>query len=82
VDIVTISSPIARLDVLDAHVCVVDIPIAIAEIDRWVWQGHRSYATLIRVHGVMDTAQKEFVRRTQTAARLVLQNGMPRSTIR
>jgi N-acetylglucosaminyldiphosphoundecaprenol N-acetyl-beta-D-mannosaminyltransferase len=76
-DTVTTSGPIARLDVLGVHVSAVNIAIAIAEIDRWVRHGHRSYVTLTGVHGVMESVRNESIRRAHNAAGLVLPDGMP-----
>jgi len=74
---VTTSCPIARIDVLGVHVSAVNIPIAIAEIDRWVRHGYRSYVTLTGVHGVMESVRNESIRRAHNAAGLVLPDGMP-----
>jgi N-acetylglucosaminyldiphosphoundecaprenol N-acetyl-beta-D-mannosaminyltransferase len=76
-DTVTTSCPIARLDVLGVHVSAVNIPIAIAEIDRWVRHGYRSYVTLTGVHGVMESVRNESILRAHNAAGLVLPDGMP-----
>ncbi len=73
----TTSCPIARIDVLGVHVSAVNIPIAIAEIDRWVRHGYRSYVTLTGVHGVMESVRNESIRRAHNAAGLVLPDGMP-----
>jgi N-acetylglucosaminyldiphosphoundecaprenol N-acetyl-beta-D-mannosaminyltransferase len=70
-------SGIARFDVLGVRVSAVDIPGAIDEIDRWIRQGCRSYATLTGVHGVMESARNEEIRQAHNAAGLVLPDGMP-----
>ena len=69
-------SRIARFDVL-GKVSAVDIPIAIDEIDRWIRERYRSYATLTGVHGIMESVRSEEVRRAHNAAGLVLPDGMP-----
>jgi N-acetylglucosaminyldiphosphoundecaprenol N-acetyl-beta-D-mannosaminyltransferase len=74
---VTINDGIARLDVLGVQVSAVNIPIAIAEIDRWIRQGYRSYVTLTGVHGIMESVRSEEIRRAHNAAGLVLPDGMP-----
>jgi N-acetylglucosaminyldiphosphoundecaprenol N-acetyl-beta-D-mannosaminyltransferase len=76
-NIVTVSDQIARLEVLGVHVSAVNIDIAIAEIDRWVRQGHRSYATLTGVHGVMESVRNAEIRLAHNSAGLVLPDGMP-----
>lgn len=73
----TATSRIDRLDVLGVFVSAVDIPIAIQEIDLWICQGYRSYATLTGVHGVMESVRNEEIRRAHNAAGLVLPDGMP-----
>jgi N-acetylglucosaminyldiphosphoundecaprenol N-acetyl-beta-D-mannosaminyltransferase len=73
----TTSGPIARLDILGVLVSAVDIPIAITELDRWIREGYRSYATLTGVHGIMEAVRNEEVRRAHNAAGLVLPDGMP-----
>jgi N-acetylglucosaminyldiphosphoundecaprenol N-acetyl-beta-D-mannosaminyltransferase len=68
---------IARFDVLGIKVSALDIPIAIHEIERWIRQGYRSYATLTGVHGIMESVRSEEVRRAHNEAGLVLPDGMP-----
>jgi len=66
-----------RLDVLGIPVSAANIPSAIEEIDRWIREGWRSYATLTGVHGVMESVRNEEIRRAHNAAGLVLPDGMP-----
>lgn len=73
----TINDGIARLDVLGVQVSAVDIPVAVAEIDRWIRQGYRSYVTLTGVHGIMESVRSEEICRVHNAAGLVLPDGMP-----
>lgn len=68
---------IAPVDVLGVNVSAIDIPIAIEQIDRWIRQGYRSYATVTGVHGIMEAVRSEEVRRVHNAAGLVLPDGMP-----
>ncbi len=72
-----INGGISRFDVLGVQVSAVDIPTAIAEIDRWVREGYRSYATLTGVHGVMEAVRRADIRHAHNAAGLVLPDGMP-----
>lgn len=73
----TINDDIARLDVLGVQISAVDISIAIAEIDRWIRQGYRSYVTLTGVHGIMESVRNQEIGRVHNAAGLVLPDGMP-----
>ena len=73
----TATGCIDRTDVLGVHVSAVDIPIAIGEVDRWIRDGHRSFATLTGVHGVMESVRDDEVRKIHNAAGLVLPDGMP-----
>src|SRR5262245_47182147 len=73
----TAKRSIARLDVLGVQVSAADIAIAIAEIDRWIRRGYRSYVTLTGVHGIMESVRNEEIRRVHNAAGLVLPDGMP-----
>ncbi len=73
----TAKSRIARLDVLGVQVSAADIPIAIAEINRWIRLGYRSYVTLTGVHGIMESVRNAEIRRIHNAAGLVLPDGMP-----
>jgi N-acetylglucosaminyldiphosphoundecaprenol N-acetyl-beta-D-mannosaminyltransferase len=68
---------IARLDVLGVHVSAVNVASAVDEIQRWIRQGCRSYATLTGVHGVMESVRDEEIRQAHNAAGLVLPDGMP-----
>jgi N-acetylglucosaminyldiphosphoundecaprenol N-acetyl-beta-D-mannosaminyltransferase len=68
---------IERFDILGVEVSAVDIPIAIDEIERWIRQGYKSYATLTGVHGIMESVRSEDVQQAHNAAGLVLPDGMP-----
>jgi N-acetylglucosaminyldiphosphoundecaprenol N-acetyl-beta-D-mannosaminyltransferase len=65
------------LDVLCVQVSASNIATAICEIDRWIREGYRSYATLTGVHGIMESVRNEEIRRAHDAAGLVLPDGMP-----
>jgi N-acetylglucosaminyldiphosphoundecaprenol N-acetyl-beta-D-mannosaminyltransferase len=75
--VITVSSRIARLNVLGVHVSAVDSAITIDEINRWVRQGCRSYITLLTVHGVMESVHNHEVQRAHNGAGLALPDGMP-----
>jgi N-acetylglucosaminyldiphosphoundecaprenol N-acetyl-beta-D-mannosaminyltransferase len=68
---------IARLDVLGVHVSAVNVASAVNEIQQWIREGCRSYATLTGVHGVMESVRDEEIRQAHNAAGLVLPDGMP-----
>jgi N-acetylglucosaminyldiphosphoundecaprenol N-acetyl-beta-D-mannosaminyltransferase len=68
---------ISRLDVLGVNVSAVNIPIAIAEIDRWLQHRHLSYVTLTGVHGIMESVRSGEILRVHNEAGLVLPDGMP-----
>jgi N-acetylglucosaminyldiphosphoundecaprenol N-acetyl-beta-D-mannosaminyltransferase len=71
------SSQIERLNVLGVNVSGIDLAMAIAEIDRWIRHGCRSYVTLLDVHGVMEAVHNQEVQRAYNGAGLVLPDGMP-----
>src|SRR5207253_550905 len=73
----TAARRIAPLDVLGVPVSGANIDLAIEELERWIREGHRSYATLTGVHGIMESMRNENVRRAHDAAGLVLPDGMP-----
>lgn len=73
----TTNSGTARLDVLGVKISAANIPIAIAEVDRWIRQGYRSYVTVTGVHGIMESVRDQEIRRVHNGAGLVLPDGMP-----
>jgi N-acetylglucosaminyldiphosphoundecaprenol N-acetyl-beta-D-mannosaminyltransferase len=73
----TTSSRASRLDVLGVSVSASNVATAIEEIDQWIRQGRRSYATLTGIHGIMEAARNEQVRAAHDMAGLVLPDGMP-----
>jgi len=76
-DIIMVSSQIARLNVFGVNVSGVDFAMTVAEIDRWIRHGCRSYVTLLDVHGVMEAVHNQEVQRAHNGAGLVLPDGMP-----
>jgi N-acetylglucosaminyldiphosphoundecaprenol N-acetyl-beta-D-mannosaminyltransferase len=68
---------IHRLDVLGVQVSAVNLARAVDEIERWIHQDYRSYATLTGVHGIMESVREAEVRQVHNAAHLVLPDGMP-----
>lgn len=73
----SVNGGLTRLDVLGVKVSAVNLSIAIAEIARWIRDGHRSYATLTGVHGIMEAVRNEEIRQAHNIAGLVLPDGMP-----
>lgn len=73
----TARSRAPRLDVLGVPVSAANIATAIEEIDRWIRERRRSYATLTGVHGIMESVRNQQIRCAHTAAGLVLPDGMP-----
>jgi N-acetylglucosaminyldiphosphoundecaprenol N-acetyl-beta-D-mannosaminyltransferase len=74
---VTVGDRIERLDVLGVQVSAVNLASAVDEIERWICQGCRSYATLTGVHGIMESVRHEEIRQAHNGAGLVLPDGMP-----
>lgn len=74
---IMVDGRIAPVDVLGVNISATDIPTAIEQIDRWIRQGYRSYATVTGVHGIMEAVRSEEVRRVHNAAGLILPDGMP-----
>ena len=68
---------ITRLDILGVHVSAVNVASAVNEIQQWIREGCRSYATLTGVHGVMKSVRDEEIRQAHNSAGLVLPDGMP-----
>ena len=68
---------IPRVDVLGVPMSAANAANAIAEIDRWIQDGHRSDVTLTSVHGIMESVRNGEIRRAHNAAGLVLPDGTP-----
>jgi len=66
-----------KLDVLGIGVSAVNMQSAVAEIDRWVAEGVKGYATLTGVHGLMEARRDPSVGRAYNEAALSLPDGMP-----
>jgi N-acetylglucosaminyldiphosphoundecaprenol N-acetyl-beta-D-mannosaminyltransferase len=68
---------VPQLDVLTVPVSAANIATAVEEIDRWIRERRRSYATLTGVHGIMESVRNERIHCAHNAAGLVLPDGMP-----
>jgi N-acetylglucosaminyldiphosphoundecaprenol N-acetyl-beta-D-mannosaminyltransferase len=74
---VTGRSTITRTNVLGVGVSAVNMPMAIAEMERWIADRHRSYICIRDAHGVVRCQTDENLRRIHNAAGMVTPDGMP-----
>jgi len=74
---VTALAPIARTNVLGVGVSAVNIPRAVAEIERHIRGQRRGYVCVTGAHGVMECQGDEALRRIHNAAAMVTPDGMP-----
>lgn len=70
-------SPIARTNVLGVGVSAINIPLAIAEIDRLIRARQTGYVCVSGAHGVMECQGDEALREIHNRAALVTPDGMP-----
>ena len=70
-------SPLPRVDVLGVHISAVDMPLAVAEISRWIDAGEQHYVCVTGVHGVMECQGDDELRRIHNASGLTTPDGMP-----
>lgn len=68
---------IEELDVLGVKVSAVNMNLVLAEIDRWIAEGGKGYATLTGVHGLMEARRDAVVGQAYAGADLSLPDGMP-----
>jgi N-acetylglucosaminyldiphosphoundecaprenol N-acetyl-beta-D-mannosaminyltransferase len=66
-----------RANVLGVGVSAIDIPTAVATIDRWIAAGAKEYVTVTGVHGVMESQRDEALRHIHNRAGMVTPDGMP-----
>jgi len=66
-----------KLDVLGIGVSAANMNATLAEMDRWVAEGTKGYATLTGVHGLMEARRDPDVGRAYNQADLSLPDGMP-----
>ena len=69
--------PIPRINVLGVGVSAIDVPLAVAEIGRWIAEGQREYVCVTGMHGVVESYRAPPLRRIHNRAGLVTPDGMP-----
>ena len=67
----------ARVDVLGVGVSAVDIPLAVARLDRWVRTSADRYVCVTGVHGVMESQDDPELLSIHNQAGMVTPDGMP-----
>lgn len=71
------AASIPRFDVLGVYLSAVDMDGALAEITRWIEEGHRHYVCVTGVHGVMESQRDEALRLIHNRSGLTTPDGMP-----
>lgn len=71
------STVIARTNVLGVGVSAIDIPMAVAAMERWIAAGAREYVCVSGAHGVMECQRDEELRAIHNRAGMVTPDGMP-----
>jgi N-acetylglucosaminyldiphosphoundecaprenol N-acetyl-beta-D-mannosaminyltransferase len=72
-----LTAPIRRTNVLGVGVSAVNIPAAVAEIDRLIRVRQPGYVCVSGAHGVMECQRDEHLREIHNRAALVTPDGMP-----
>lgn len=62
---------------LGVGVSAIDIPLAVATMERWIAGGRREYICVSGAHGVMECQRDEELRRIHNQAGMVTPDGMP-----
>jgi len=70
-------APFDRVDILGVHLSAIDMPMALAELDRWIDAREPHYVCVTGVHGVMESQRDDRLRAIHNAAGLVTPDGMP-----
>lgn len=70
-------SPSTRIDVLGVGISAINLPMAVAEIGRWIEQGERHYVCVTGIHGVMESQRDPQLRAIHNASGLTTPDGMP-----
>jgi N-acetylglucosaminyldiphosphoundecaprenol N-acetyl-beta-D-mannosaminyltransferase len=68
---------IPRVDVLGVGISAIDMPMAVAEIERWIDERERHYVCVTGVHGVMESQRDPALRDIHNASGLTTPDGMP-----
>jgi N-acetylglucosaminyldiphosphoundecaprenol N-acetyl-beta-D-mannosaminyltransferase len=66
-----------RVNILGVGVSAVNMPQALATIDRWIIEREQHYICVTGVHGIMESQRDPNLRRIHNAAGLVTPDGMP-----
>ena len=68
---------IPRVDVLGVGVSAVNMPMAVAEIGRWIAEKEKHYVCVTGVHGVMESQRDPDLLRIHNESGLTTPDGMP-----
>jgi N-acetylglucosaminyldiphosphoundecaprenol N-acetyl-beta-D-mannosaminyltransferase len=68
---------IPRVDILGVGISAVDMPRAVAEIERWIAAGESHYVCVTGVHGVMESQRDPELRDIHNRSGLTTPDGMP-----
>jgi N-acetylglucosaminyldiphosphoundecaprenol N-acetyl-beta-D-mannosaminyltransferase len=66
-----------RVDLLGVAVSAIDMPAALATLERWIAGGERQYVCVTGVHGVMESRRDPELRAIHNRAGMVTPDGMP-----
>lgn len=66
-----------RVNILGVGVSLIDMCVALAEIDRWIATRQPHYVCVTGVHGVMESYRDSALRSIHNSAGLVTPDGMP-----
>jgi N-acetylglucosaminyldiphosphoundecaprenol N-acetyl-beta-D-mannosaminyltransferase len=67
----------SRLNVLGVGISLINMPMALAQLDRWIAEQDRRYVSVCTVHTVMECRRSETLRRIVNAAGMTTPDGMP-----
>jgi N-acetylglucosaminyldiphosphoundecaprenol N-acetyl-beta-D-mannosaminyltransferase len=66
-----------RFDILGVQVSAINLADAVETVERWIYEGRRTYVCVTGVHGLMESRRDERVRDIHNRAGLVTPDGMP-----
>lgn len=66
-----------RFDILGVQVNAINLTDAVETVERWIYEGRRTYVCVTGVHGLMESRRDERVRDIHNRAGLVTPDGMP-----
>lgn len=73
----TIKVTSTRVNVLGVGINAINMPNAVATIERWIKKGKRHYVCVSGVHGVMECQKDENLRHIHNASGLTVPDGVP-----